>query len=265
MEAADFEFHNTEYKPGKSVGNLPREIMKKIDTRDTNVKDYIDILSNFTYILSIFLDSNVAIRRLKIFKNVFKKFYRFSVGDESFMQWVKFLELLHVGNNLEGVVKEILHQYILDKFFQVTLKYRNDVLCPKFEENVDDDISPLDTIEEQTIRYVADYILYSIRNSLQNKRSSNGIPILNILPCWGSKSSSDFEPSSFLDYTKEWIEKVNRGSLVVINDDLYIFVRHLEIETRKILNLNFIILYSGKNIKLKVSGKLSENNLIWCY
>ena len=67
MEAADFEFHDTEYKPGKSVGNLLREIMKKIDTRDTNVKDYIDILSNFTYILSIFLDSNVAIRRLKMF------------------------------------------------------------------------------------------------------------------------------------------------------------------------------------------------------
>ena len=49
VEAADFEFHNTEYEPGKSVGNLSREIMKKIDTRDTNVKDYIDFFSNFIY------------------------------------------------------------------------------------------------------------------------------------------------------------------------------------------------------------------------
>ena len=40
------------------------------------------------------------------------------------MQWVKFLELLPVGNNLEGVVKEILHQYILDKCFQLTLKHQ---------------------------------------------------------------------------------------------------------------------------------------------
>ena len=47
VEAADFEFHNTEYEPGKSVGNLSREILKKIDTRDANVKDYIDFLSNF--------------------------------------------------------------------------------------------------------------------------------------------------------------------------------------------------------------------------
>ena len=47
------------------------------------------------------------------------------------------------------------------------LKYWNDVLCPKFEENLDDDISPLETTEEQTIGYVAGYILYSVWNSVQ--------------------------------------------------------------------------------------------------
>ena len=203
--------------------------------------------------LLIFLDSSVAIRRVFL-----KKFYRFSVGDESLMQWVKFLELLHVGNNSEGFVKEILHQYILDKFFQLTLKYRNDVLCPKIEESLDDDISPLETSEEQTIRYVAGYILYSVRNSVQNQRSSHGVAILKTFFCWGSKSSSDFEPSSFLDYTEERIEDVNRGSLAVINDDFYIFVRYLEVQARKILNLNFMILYSAENIKLKVFEKLSE-------
>ena len=94
------------------------------------------------------------------------------------MQWVKFLELLHVGNNLEGVMKEILHQYIWNKFFQLTLQYWNDVLCPKSEKSLDDDILPLETTEEQTIRYAASYILYSVRNSVQNKRSTNAIAIL---------------------------------------------------------------------------------------
>ena len=51
--------------------------MKKIDTRDSNVKDYIDFLSNFIYNISFsgFKDSDKEI--------MFKKFYRFSVGDES--------------------------------------------------------------------------------------------------------------------------------------------------------------------------------------
>ena len=134
-----------------------------------------------------------------------------------------------------------------------------------FEESLDHDISPLETIEEQTIRYVAGCLLCSVRNSVQNERSSNGIAILKILSCCGSKSSSDFEPSSFLDYIKEWIEKVNRGSLVVINNDFYIFVRHLDIQAKEILYLNFAVLYSGENIKLKVFEKFSENNLIKCY
>ena len=162
-------------------------------------------------------------------------------------------------------MKEILHQYILDKFFQLTLKYQDDVLCPKIEESLDDDISPIETAEEQTIRYVAGYILYGVRNSVQNKRSSNGIAILKLLSCWGSKSSSDFDPSSFLDYTKEWIGKVIRGSSIVINDDFCISVRYIEVQARRIFNLNFMILYSGENIKLKVSKKFSESNLIRCY
>ena len=77
VEAAGFKFHNTEYEPVKSVGNLSREIMKNEDTRDSNVKDYIDFLSNFIYNISFsgFKDSDKEI--------MFKKFYRFSVGDES--------------------------------------------------------------------------------------------------------------------------------------------------------------------------------------
>ena len=89
-------------------------------------------------------------------------------------------------------MKEILHQYILGNYFQLTLKYQNDVLCLKIEERLSDDISPLETAEEQKIRHVAGYILYSVRNSVQSKRSSNGMAILKILSCLGSKTSSDF-------------------------------------------------------------------------
>ena len=33
VEAASFEFHNTKYEPGKSVGNLSRKIIKQINTK----------------------------------------------------------------------------------------------------------------------------------------------------------------------------------------------------------------------------------------
>ena len=78
VEAADFKFHNTKYEPGKSVGNLSREIIKSIDTRDSNVKDYVDFLSNFIYNISFFSGFKGSDKEI-----MFKKFYRFSVGDES--------------------------------------------------------------------------------------------------------------------------------------------------------------------------------------
>ena len=78
VEAADFEFHNTENEPGKSVGNLSREIMKKIDTKDINVKDYIDFLSNFIYDITNFSGFKCTDK-----ESMLKKFYRFSVVNES--------------------------------------------------------------------------------------------------------------------------------------------------------------------------------------
>ena len=81
VEAASFEFHNTEYEPGKSVGNLSRKIIKQIDTRDSNVKDYIDFLSDFIYNIISFSGFKCSGK-----ESIFKKFYRFSVGDESLMQ-----------------------------------------------------------------------------------------------------------------------------------------------------------------------------------
>ena len=72
VEEASFEFHNTEYEPGKSVRNLSREIMKKIDTRDTIVKDYIDFLSNFIYNIINFSGFKCTDK-----ESMFKKFYRF--------------------------------------------------------------------------------------------------------------------------------------------------------------------------------------------
>ena len=91
MKTANFEFHNTEYEPGKSVGNLSRAIMQQLDTRDSDVKDYKDLLSSFIYNIINFSGYKCSDK-----ENMFKNFYRFSVGDESLMQWVEFLELLLV-------------------------------------------------------------------------------------------------------------------------------------------------------------------------
>ena len=67
-----FEFHNTNYEPGKIVGNISREIMQQLDTRDPNVKDYIDFLSSFVYNIINFSGFKCSDK-----ENIFKKVLSF--------------------------------------------------------------------------------------------------------------------------------------------------------------------------------------------
>ena len=46
---------------------------------------------------------------------------------------------------------------------------------------------------------------------------------------------SEYANDNFLDYTKEWIDKVNRGGLFPLNDSTYLFFVTVEKEVRLIL------------------------------
>lgn len=37
--------------------------------------------------------------------------------------------------------------------------------------------------------------------------------------------------------TGSWVERVNRGGLFLVNNDFYTFIRNIEFELRKILNV----------------------------
>ena len=49
--------------------------------------------------------------------------------------------------------------------------------------------------------------------------------------------------------TSSWVERVNRGGLFLVNNDFYTFIRNIEFELRKILNVSFFISYCGENIR----------------
>ena len=49
--------------------------------------------------------------------------------------------------------------------------------------------------------------------------------------------------------TGSWVECVNRGGLFLVNNDFYTFIRNIEFELRKILNVSFFISYCGENIR----------------
>ena len=70
----------------------------------------------------------------------------------------------------------------------------------------------------------------------------------------------DVEARSYLEYTKKWVELRNRGGLVTINDDTFIFMLRLENQVRHVLTPD--LLKKGEDLRDAISTKLNENNLV---
>ena len=59
---------------------------------------------------------------------------------------------------------------------------------------------------------------------------------------------------SFLDYTRKWAELVNKGGLIEVNNNFFIFIRRTETYVQQILNLEPLKNYEGEELR-KSSGR----------
>ena len=59
---------------------------------------------------------------------------------------------------------------------------------------------------------------------------------------------------SFLDYTRKWVELVNKGGLIEVNNNFFIFIRRTETYVQQILNLELLKNYEGEELR-KSSGR----------
>ena len=116
--------------------------------------------------------------------------------------------------------------------------------------------------EENILRYVSGYILYSLRLKFKKMNiSTTTKAVLVVIDSW-SEDPKDKDEKSFLEYTTHWISQVDRRRLFKVNDEFYVFVRSLERCPRKVLNVSSIKKYSGENIHLLLVKEFSSSNLL---
>ena len=174
-------------------------------------------------------------------------------------EWVKMLKCLGIVVQ-SSVVLQMTVQFILDKFFQFSLKLRNELLLPAIKDEINEAIH-MEKSEEVSLRYVAGYIIFIVKKSIKIKQSLEGFALHQFLSCWGSKEELD-KQVTFLQYTKTWVDLVNRGGLLLVSDEFYIFVQSVENEVRKVLTINFLIADCGENLKGVILEKLYANPFI---
>ena len=103
--------------------------------------------------------------------------------------------------------------------------------------------------EQQVMRYIAGNIIYSLTGKYKKicRTNSNQCILAAMELLCSVKSNGDSSLTTFLDYTRKWTELINRGGLIEVNDNLFIFIRRTEIYALKILNLELL-----KIIEVKV-------------
>ena len=75
--------------------------------------------------------------------------------------------------------------------------------------------------ELNALRYACGYVPYALLKWYE-KRSSNKYD--EFIECLGEMAvHSDVGSEDFLSYTREWLEKVNRGGLFPLNDETFVF------------------------------------------
>ncbi len=88
------------------------------------------------------------------------------------------------------------------------------------------------------LQYVGGYVPHSLLKKYEKRSSSK---YEQFITCLGNMAVLS-EHDSFLDYTKEWVQRVNRGGLFPLNITTYLFFVSIEKQVR-----NILVPYLGKN------------------
>ena len=117
------------------------------------------------------------------------------------------------------------------------LNYRNKQF-EKEEVMINYESTKLDESEEQTLRYVAGFVLYKLFGLVKHKEKPEGKVMEQVLSVWGAKGKfQEHNPMSLFDYMHAWAEKVNRGGLYDVSDQIYLFICTVELVVRRVLTI----------------------------
>ena len=119
--------------------------------------------------------------------------------------------------------------------------------------------------EEQALRYTAGYVPMKLKQKYSKQRDSvKAWKYLELLSHMHEEEHD--EDIDFLQYTKLWIDAVNRGGLYQVNNDTYLLFRAMELATRRVLNVTN--LDRGPSIKIgrEIHATMNDPSVAahWC-
>ncbi|XP_066933659.1 uncharacterized protein [Clytia hemisphaerica] len=114
----------------------------------------------------------------------------------------------------------------------------------------------LTTEEQQVLRYSAGYIIFSMRRKYFKLLKSN-VELTKLTANGAMKFIEsiieEYDPGlsgeTYLEFTQKWVELRNRGGLVQLNDNFYLFIRRVEGLVKGILTVEFLRRYRSEDLR----------------
>ena len=169
----------------------------------------------------------------------------------------------NIDNSESSVVQE-LGFFIMTRVVRDIFRYENEKLKEKTKK-IEKELV-ISNEDQQIIHYVAGYIKFSITKKYKRlcEKTTNNIAkdILMFLGNFKLKSSEIFSGENFIKFVDRWTNLVNRGGLVRVNEDFYIFIRRVETIVQKILTIDLLKAYHGEDLRYVLLDEITNNNFV---
>ena len=256
LKAASDVIFNLKVGNTPSPGNLTANLAKEISKEFENHSNYFELFANHLaswMIPVIRMNSfSVALREKQLHLLI-----EIGLNDGKRTSWETFLNFIPTVNQRSS---DMLFQFVVTKFYEMSLIWRNSVTIEKRECVADNLEFTLE--EEKVLRYVAGYIPFFLKKRyypLQN--NAVGRAVLELIDCWVTKKDIR-ESVNFYDYTNTWTERIDRGGLMLVNEDFYIFIRRVERVARSVLNRDLLLSYNGEDLREVIMEKFLTSELL---
>ena len=171
--------------------------------------------------------------------------------------WKEFLESIHVDVERED---PLLQQSVNQKLFDMLLSEHLEPPSSSQSRPVSED-EPMSKDELNALQYAGGYVPHSL---LKKYEKQAGLKYDQFVTCLGNMavhSSHD----ELLEYTKEWIGRVNRGGLFPLNNTTFLLFVGIEKQVKRLLSAHVVKGPSSKEqFKVEIIDKIvNDDDVQW--
>ena len=192
------------------------------------------------------------------YEKMWKGYHKLIIGDELSSLWHSTI------NDVENPLyfkqfMQLVTRRVMDEAVKAVFEHETHPSTPQQDQS-------LSAEEEQALRYVAGYIPMKLKK--QYAKQPNNVRALKYMECLHSMNEEEGDDVEFLQYTKLWVEQVNRGGLYLVNNDTYLVFRAMEIASRRVLSVEHVTSHPSIKIKKEVQESIMNDPAVtthWNY